>query len=50
MAESGQLHVLAALPPEKEPSSTYWVGGWMGPRAGLNAMANRKKHLPLLGN
>jgi hypothetical protein len=23
---------------------THWIGGWVGPRAGLDAVAKRKKH------
>jgi hypothetical protein len=25
---------------------TYWVGGWVGPRAGLDAVAKRKIPIP----
>jgi len=31
----GQRHAPAALPPGKRPG-THCIGGWMGPRAGLN--------------
>jgi len=31
----GQRHDLAALPPGKRPS-THCIGGWVGPRAGLD--------------
>jgi hypothetical protein len=31
-----------ALPPGKEPPGTHWIGGWVGPRAGLDAQARRK--------
>jgi hypothetical protein len=27
--------------PGNDPG-THWIGGWMGPRAGLNAMEKRK--------
>jgi len=30
----GQPHILAALPPRKT-SGIYCIGGWVGPRAGL---------------
>jgi hypothetical protein len=30
----GQRHVPAALPPGKKPG-THYIGGWVGPRAGL---------------
>jgi hypothetical protein len=33
---SGQIHAPAALPGGKIPG-TQWVGGWEGPRAGLDA-------------
>jgi hypothetical protein len=39
---SGQLHAPAALPPEKDPPSTLWIGGWLDPRAGLNDVEKRK--------
>jgi hypothetical protein len=44
MEVSGQLHTLAALPPGKESPipSLPWIGGWMGPRAGLDAVSERK--------
>jgi hypothetical protein len=31
---SGQLDAPTALPSGKEP--THWIGGWVGPRAGLD--------------
>jgi len=31
----GKLHAPAALPPRKRPD-THCVGGWVGPRAGLD--------------
>jgi hypothetical protein len=40
MEVSGQLHVMAALPPVKN-LSTHLVGGWVGPRAGLDALEKR---------
>jgi hypothetical protein len=36
MDVSGQLHVPAALPP-----GTHWIGGWVGPTAGLDAVEKR---------
>jgi hypothetical protein len=35
MRVGGQLHAPAALPPGKRPG-TYCIGGWVGPRAGLD--------------
>jgi hypothetical protein len=36
---SGRLHALAILPPGKSPPpGTYSIGGWVGPRAGLDAV------------
>jgi hypothetical protein len=37
MEVSGQFHAPATLPP-----STRWIGGWVGPRVGLNAVEKRK--------
>jgi hypothetical protein len=42
MDVSGQLHAPAALPPGKEHSGTHWIGGWVGPRAILDAVVKRK--------
>jgi hypothetical protein len=36
MEVSCQLHVPAALLPGKEPPGTHWIGGRVGPRAGLD--------------
>jgi hypothetical protein len=38
---SGQLHAPAALPPGKDPSRTHWIGGWVGPRTGLDDAERR---------
>jgi hypothetical protein len=39
---SGQLHTLAALPPGERAPGTHWIGGSVGPRAGLDDMEKRK--------
>jgi hypothetical protein len=36
MEVSGQLHAPAALPFGGRAPSTHWIGGWVGPRAGLD--------------
>jgi len=41
MEVSGQLHTPASLFP-----CNYWIGGWMGPRVGLDAVWKRKKSVP----
>jgi hypothetical protein len=46
MEVSVQLHTRAALHPWKEPFGTHWTGGWMDPRAGLDAM-DKRKMMPL---
>jgi hypothetical protein len=28
--------------PRERASSTHWIGGWVGPRAGLDAVVKRK--------
>jgi hypothetical protein len=38
MGLSGQRHAPAVL----YHPGTYWIGGWEGPRAGLDAEARRK--------
>jgi hypothetical protein len=35
MGVGGQRHAPAALPPGKRPG-THCIGGWVGPRAGLD--------------
>jgi hypothetical protein len=35
---SGHIHGPAALPPQKRAAGTHWLGSWVGPRAGLDAM------------
>jgi hypothetical protein len=35
MGVGGQQHAPAALPPGKRPG-THCIGGWVGPRAGLD--------------
>jgi hypothetical protein len=42
MEVSGQLHAPAGLPPGKKAHSTYWIGGWVGTRAGLDDVEKRK--------
>jgi hypothetical protein len=42
MEVSGQFHSLAALPPEKKTLITIGIGGWVGPRAVLDAVVKRK--------
>jgi hypothetical protein len=37
MEVSGHLHATAALTPE-ENISIYWIGGWLGPLAGVDAV------------
>jgi len=37
MEVSGQLHAMAISPPGKAPG-THWIGGWVGPRAILDAL------------
>jgi hypothetical protein len=49
MEVSGQLHAPDALPPEKEPPGTHWIGDWVGPRAGLDVVSKRKIPSPPMG-
>jgi hypothetical protein len=43
MGVGGQLHVPAALPPGKRPG-THCIGGWVGPRAGLDGCGKSRPH------
>jgi hypothetical protein len=38
MEVSDQLHTPAALPPGEVGPGTHWIGGWVGPRAGLDVV------------
>jgi hypothetical protein len=46
MKVSGQLHAPAALSPRERAPGTHWIGGWVGPRAVLDAVVKRKIHTP----
>jgi len=37
------------LTPVERTPSTYWIGGWMGPRTCLDTVTKRKPSLPLFG-
>jgi hypothetical protein len=39
---SGQLHILAALPPGESAPGTHSIGGWADPKAGLDDMEKWK--------
>jgi hypothetical protein len=32
--------------PGKEPPNSHWIGGWVGPKAGLDAVVKRKIFRP----
>jgi hypothetical protein len=34
----GLLHDLAAFSPGERANTIHWIGGWVGPRAGLDDM------------
>jgi hypothetical protein len=42
MEVSGQLHAPAAFILREVATGTNWIGGWVGLRAGLDAMTKRK--------
>jgi hypothetical protein len=42
MGVSGQRHAPAALYPRGKNPGTLWIGGWVGPRAGLDAETTGK--------
>jgi hypothetical protein len=41
-----QLHATAALPQEKEPSHTYWIGSLIALKDGLNSVEKRTPFTP----
>ena len=44
MEVSGYLHAPPALPPGRNPGR-HCIGGWVGPRAGLDGFGKREKSL-----
>jgi len=46
MEVSGQFHALADLPPGVRAPDTHRIGGWVGPRAGLDVVSKRKRPCP----
>jgi hypothetical protein len=36
----------SALTPRERAPHTYWIGGWVGPRAGLDVVVKRKIPIP----
>jgi hypothetical protein len=43
MWEGGQRHAAATLPPGERPG-THCLGGWVGPRAGLDGCGKSRLH------
>jgi hypothetical protein len=39
---SNQLHALAALPEGKQLLGTHCIGGWLGPRTGVDVVDKRR--------
>jgi hypothetical protein len=42
MEVSGQLDAPAACTPRERAPVTHWIGGWVGPRAVLDVVVERK--------
>ena len=45
MEVSGQYHTPAALPPG-EDFGIHWIGGWVGPKVGLDILEKKKSPEP----
>ena len=43
MVVGGQRHAQAALPPEKRPGTNF-IGGWVGPRVGLDGCGKSRHY------
>jgi hypothetical protein len=50
MGVNSQRHAPAALYPREKTPGTHWIGGWVGPRAGLDAGAGRQSLCPCRGS
>jgi hypothetical protein len=50
MGVSGQRHAPAALYPRGKDPGTHCIGGWVGPRADLDAEARRNILCPCRGS
>jgi len=46
MEVSGQLHAPATSHPGERYPGTHWLGGWVGPRTGLEAVVNIRNLCP----
>jgi hypothetical protein len=45
MEVSGELHAPAALPPEKDPPCTHWIGGLSGHQSRSGRCEEKKNHV-----
>jgi hypothetical protein len=45
MEVSGAASRPEGFTPRERALGTHWIGGWVGPRAGLDAVVKRKKSL-----
>jgi hypothetical protein len=46
MEVSGQLHTPVAFSLRERGTDTHWIGGWVGPRAGLDEVVKDKFPAP----